>query len=49
MDLVGRAAVESVAGGSVDPYALCYRALEQATQWDAVPVECVWPPIEATR
>lgn len=33
--LVGRAAIESVAGGSVDPYALCYRALDQATQWGA--------------
>ena len=29
------AAIESAAGASVDPYQLCYRALERATQWGA--------------
>lgn len=29
------AAIESAAGASVDPYQLCYRALERAAQWGA--------------
>lgn len=33
--LVGRGAIESRAGASVDPYALCHRALERAVEWGA--------------